>query len=354
MELLKKYERHLSGVAFTVGFVLDYIFAPEIDNPFTPLILGGYLLLAAVTILAEQVFWRVKIQHSSWLRWGSVIPTLTQLVFGALMSMLFVYYSRSAALEGSWPFMLLLGGMFIGNELFRDRVRLFKFQLATFFFVFFMAMVLCVPIALREVGTIPFLIAGALALLGTLFFIGSIFALSRKIVRENALGILGMVGGMYALINVLYFTHVIPPIPLLLRDSGVYHSVVRDAAGNYIGSGEKTLWGERFGVLGLQQKVLHLTAGEPAYFYSAVFAPIAIRTPIVHEWQYKDAATGEWNTVHRVSFPIIGGRDGGYRGYSIKESVPQGEWRVSIETASGELLGRETFRVVLSENSAFL
>ena len=118
MELLKKYERHLSGIAFIVGFMLDYLFAPRIDNPYTPLVFGGYLALAGMTILAEQFFGHTATKRPLTLRFAALLPALTQFILGALMSMLFVYYSRSAALAGSWPFMLLLGGMFLGNEVF--------------------------------------------------------------------------------------------------------------------------------------------------------------------------------------------------------------------------------------------
>ena len=351
MDFIRKHGRHLSGVAFIVGFTLDYIFTPRIDNPYTPLILGGYLVIAGITILAVQLFERTGVKRPLFLWLISVLPATTQLIFGAMMSMLFVYYSRSATLSGSWPFMLLLGGMFLGSEVFRDRVRLFKFQLITFFFVFYMAMALCVPIALRELGTTPFLIAGGTSLLGTILFVKLVSVLSRKAIRESAPGIFVVIGGIYLLINVLYFSHLIPPIPLSLRDSGVYHSVSRDVSGNYTGVGEKLSWQVRYG---LQKNMLHLSPGEPAYFYSAVFAPVAIKAPIVHLWEWEDPKTEEWSVLHRVSFPIVGGRDGGDRVYSKKESVFSGKWRVSIETASGELLGRESFNIVVSENSVFL
>ncbi|OGZ12652.1 MAG: hypothetical protein A3C93_06105 [Candidatus Lloydbacteria bacterium RIFCSPHIGHO2_02_FULL_54_17] len=353
MDLMRKYERHLSGIAFVVGFMLDYTFAPRIDSPYTPLVLGVYLLLAGLAIALQQTLGQkaTKRPVSPWLL--GILPTAIQFVFGALMSMLFVYYSRSAALAGSWPFMLLLGAMFLGNEVFRDRVRLFKFQLGTFFFVFTMAAVLCTPIILRELGTIPFLIAGGVSFVGTLLLIAFITLHSRTTVRENIFGVLIMVGGMYLLINVLYFTHLIPPIPLLLRESGVYHYIVRDVNGNYVGSAEISAGGGS-GMPWKSPEVLRLSRGEPAYFYSAVFAPIAMGTPIVHRWEFADTQTGEWKTLHRVSFPIVGGRDGGYRGYSIKETVAPGKWRVSVETLSGELLERKTFLVEFSSEKILL
>ena len=46
-----------------------------------------------------------------------------------------------------------------------------------------------------------------------------------------------------------------------------------------------------------------------------------------------------------VTYPINGGRDGGYRGYTIKSHPDAGEWRVDFATADGHLLGRERFNV---------
>jgi len=46
-----------------------------------------------------------------------------------------------------------------------------------------------------------------------------------------------------------------------------------------------------------------------------------------------------------VKFPIVGGREGGYRAYSVKSQPASGRWRVDIETAEGQLIGRVPFSV---------
>ena len=42
----------------------------------------------------------------------------------------------------------------------------------------------------------------------------------------------------------------------------------------------------------------------------------------------------------------MGGRDGGYRGYSVKGNPQAGDWRVDIETIDGRLVGRIRFTVI--------
>ena len=80
------------------------------------------------------------------------------------------------------------------------------------------------------------------------------------------------------------------------------------------------------------------------YAYSSVFAPTALSTHIVHHWEHKEG--GQWATVSTVPFSIVGGRDGGYRGYSELPVFAEGEWRISVETTRGQLIGRESFVVV--------
>ena len=70
-----------------------------------------------------------------------------------------------------------------------------------------------------------------------------------------------------------------------------------------------------------------------------------LRTPIIHLWQYWNTQSGEWQTSSRISFPINGGREAGYRGYSQKESVDAGLWRVLVQTEDGRTLSRKTFTV---------
>ncbi len=92
-------------------------------------------------------------------------------------------------------------------------------------------------------------------------------------------------------------------------------------------------------------QTLHLQEGRRVVVYSAVFAPTALNTNIVHHWQHYDEAKEKWVTVTHATFPIVGGRDGGYRGYSWKLNVESGYWRVNVETPNGQLLGRIKFKI---------
>jgi len=101
-----------------------------------------------------------------------------------------------------------------------------------------------------------------------------------------------LISGIFILVNFLYFTNLIPPIPLSLKDGGIYHSLGKNPEGNYeiltkIMAGRDTLNCIR---------ILTKVAGEPVYAYSAVFSPQNLNLTIVHEWQYYDEAQNKWIT----------------------------------------------------------
>ena len=168
-------------------------------------------------------------------------------------------------------------------------------------------------------------------------------ALNRGSKRSRAKtrhGILVSAGLIYLCLNVLYFTNTLPPLPLGLKEIGVYHHVERVNGGYYVQT-ENAPWYESFG-----NPTLHVVPGDTLYVFSSVFTPVAIKTDIVHRWEYFDGTTKKWRQVSTIRFPVLGGRDGGYRGFSLQPGINAGTWRVSVETPEGRLIGRISFLVV--------
>lgn len=79
------------------------------------------------------------------------------------------------------------------------------------------------------------------------------------------------------------------------------------------------------------------------YAFSAIKAPRGLHQGVFHVW------THDGRVVHRVALHIYGGsREGGYRSWSHIQwfgDNPGGEWRVSVVTDDGQLIGAEHFRV---------
>jgi hypothetical protein len=152
--------------------------------------------------------------------------------------------------------------------------------------------------------------------------------------------------------NVSYFTNILPPLPLAAKAAGIYHSVWR-VPGNYLATTESQSWTVRY--LGFAP-TFHLTpdevtAGESLYAYSSIFAPTALTVTVVHRWQWYDPVKKQWVTKAAIRYPISGGRDSGYRGYSSVLMTASGKWRVDVETADGRLIARLPFTVLFTSAS---
>lgn len=108
--------------------------------------------------------------------------------------------------------------------------------------------------------------------------------------------VFGSLAGILIVVNGLYFLNVIPPLPLSLKEAGVYHSIVAKGPGDY----------------------------------TATIEP-------------------HTNALASIDFPA--------RFFAFTETVhiTPGRWRVNVETQTGRLIGRLNFNaVVQNEGPALL
>ena len=185
-----------------------------------------------------------------------------------------------------------------------------------------------------------FIISGYLSLIITVGFLWILSRIVPNRFKNKTTLLLGSIGILFTLMNVLYFTNIIPPIPLSLREVGAYHSVTPRNSG-YIVLREQT---GTFDFL-LPYQTIHLVPGESVSAYSAVFAPTNFDTSVIHDWQRYNPNTNKWESLSKITLPIVGGSDNGYRGYSIKTNMQAGSWRVVIETLRGQAVGATQFNL---------
>lgn len=342
----RRYERHLSSLALVVGFIIDNLTLKRIDLLFENLVLSGYLCIAGTSILL------INLSEGAWIR-GRIAgyikafaPVVMQFAFGALFSGFVVFYSRSASLAASWPFMLVLVGILIGNESFRRYYVRLTFQISIFFLALFSFSIFYIPIIVGMMNAWMFLLSGAVSIVALSLFLALLWKIVPMRAIESRNPIFWSIAGIFLLINVFYFLNILPPIPLSLKEAGVYHDVVR-VGDSYRLTSEDRPWYERF----LPHETITLAPGNPAYVFTSVFAPTKLSTNTVHEWQYYDASEEAWKIASRIQFLVQGGRDGGYRGYSMKVNVWPGKWRVDVETERGQLIGRIRFNIEESAES---
>ncbi len=269
------------------------------------------------------------------------LPLATQFALGGLWSGFLVFYGRSAALAASWPFVLLLALFLVGNEVFRRYRSRLVFTSLLFFFALYSYAIFVVPVFTKTIGKLTFIGSGVLAVLVFYFFLQVLAVAGRERYRQSRWKIIGGVIAILAVMNMFYFARILPPLPLAAADTGVYYGV-QHKGDAYIATTQPESWYVRAGFV---SPVMHVMPGQSLYLYAAVFAPINLATRVLHVWQWYDPARQHWMTQSIVSFHINGGREGGYRAYSIKTKPKPGEWRVNVNTIDGRLIARVKFLV---------
>jgi hypothetical protein len=335
-----KYERRISSLALIGGFIFDNLTLERIDLLYENLVTIFYLILSGGGIILINYLEENPPQKEFLEKVKNIMPLFIQFAFGGLFSAYFVFYSRSASFSSSLPFVLILLGLLIGNEFFKERYKRMVFRTSVYFLAIYSFSIFFLPILFNKIGPSIFLISGIVSLLVIYLFILLLSKITPVKYKQGKRNLKNSIVSLFVLINVLYFLNLIPPIPLSLKDAGAYYSVER-IGGNYEVLTEELSWYRNL----FSTKTLHLKNGENAYVFSAVFAPTDLNTNIVHNWQYFDEVKNKWISSSKISFPIRGGAGGGYRGFSKKSSVREGRWRVNIETERGQIIGRVWFDI---------
>jgi len=339
-----QYERHLSAASLVGGYAFDSYSFGRIDHASTHIVFLAYLAVAGSAIAVSHRLESRPPERQPSERTRTILTAITQFALGCLLSGFCVFYLRSASLWASWPYLLLLAGIFTGNEFFKQYATRFALSLLLYFFALLSYAIFLVPVVIAMIGTIPFVASSILAV-AIFWFYSDIL---RWFGRERWLSVRTYVASgvlaIVAVVNLFYFLKILPPLPLALADAGVYHTVKKVGTGYQVVE-EQQPWTTFYG----QPPILHLTEGEKLYLYASVFAPVRLTTMIVHRWEWFDPGTGHWVPQSKVSFPIRGGRDAGYRGYSIKSKPRVGDWRVNITTGDGRPLGRIRFAVAYGQ-----
>jgi len=327
------------------GFVFNILTLTRVD-----LFLENFWVIAHLLVVAVCIIWLNRIENDNedeknpatvnfWL------VNVLQFFFGGLLSTFLVFYFRSADLSVSWPFILMLVIAFWANESLKARYVRLSFQISFFYLSLFSFTIFFVPVLLKAIGADVFFISGVVSLIIMGIFLLILAAVAWERFRQSIKIVFTAVAGIFAVVNILYFTNLIPPIPLSLIDGGVYHSVIK-ADGNYLVQYEDGGWREHLTLY----PDFHLTASHPVYVYSAVFSPPDLNTIIVHEWQHDNPVTRTWSDCERIELPVLGGREGGFRTYSMKIGITPGHWRVTVATKKGEVIGRIRFNAVAADS----
>ncbi len=340
---IHKHERVISITALLAGFLLDSLTLTRIDRLYDNIVVGTYITISLFGIFIVNLYEHSTFKVKLFDFFHSIFPIIIQFAFGGLFSAFTVFYGRSSSISGSWPFLFILVGLLVGNEFLKRHYRVFTLQVSLLFFIIYSYSIFVVPILVHKMNGWVFTLSGFLSLVIIFLYIRLFRRFIPQLYMRSKIALRLSIVAILVFINILYIYNFIPPIPLSIKDTGIYHSIIKTADGTYLAEKEKQPW-YHF----LMSDRLHIQAGDSLYAFSSIYTPIHSDIVIVHKWQQWDDALNEWVTKSKIPFSITSGRIDGFRGYSIKGNITTGLWRISIENERGQVIGREVF--VVKEN----
>lgn len=342
----QKYERLLMPATLILGVIFDAITFSSINTSTAFLLLGIYLGIAGLVILFVNAYDQGYLKWLRYLRLAS--PLLIQFTFGALLSGVFIFYIFSGAIAVSWPFILALVLIMVSNDIFRHYYQMAIVHISVYFFILFSCLSVILPFWFHSLSPKFFVLSGIASLILIFGYVMLLTFIAPDHRRQRTV-FAASIWTIFVVFNAMYFLNVMPPIPLVMREAIVAHKIEK-AGDGYELSIEIQAPIDRI----MPGIVYHKGAGEGVFVYTAIFAPGNLETRIIHHWQRYDEARLEWVSEDRLSFTISGGRKEGFRGFSTKNNVINGKWRVDVETERGQVLGRVKFDVVTADGRVVL
>lgn len=339
-DFYRDHEPACTVAFFVLGFLFDTMAVGRIDRLHNIVHQGTYLLMCALFTsyeLREQYgdFSPPERFKSVWRYHAGA----THFMLGTLLNIYTLFYFKSASIGTSFLFLLILAGLLAANELkpfggsgTTLRISLFSLCLVSYF-------TYLVPLLCGEIGILPFLgtLAASTACVGALHWWLKTRLRDPEVLVRHLLVPYSAVALVFA---ALYFTKVLPPVPLSLSAIGVYHDVVRDGDAFTL-TETRPRW--RFWERGDQTFLAR--PDDKIFCYIQVFSPGRFKERLQLRWLRHDEAIG-WEEEDAIPLATAGGREGGWRGFVVKSRWKPGRWRVRVETSDARELGRLDLRVV--------
>lgn len=316
-----RVSKYAPALFFIGGFAWDAITLGRSIKPIDLFILAAYLAGAAAIL--------VMLGRGVVFRGSQYLSSVLQFFFGGIFSALFIFYFLSSGGLGGYLFVLGLAALLVGNEFLGSRYS--ELTLSWTFFTLSACMFFNFALAhlFRSISVFWFYLGTIVAVL--------LVAVLRRVSRHDSASVLPSLG-VAVLLLLLHAFNLIPPVPLVKKQMLIAHEL-RRSNGSYAAQIESPGWR----IWRASSPTFHRRKSEPVYCFTSVFVPNGIRTTIRHRWEH------EGRTMDVRAFSIAGGRQGGYRGYTLKQNLIPGKWRVTAESESGATIGFVDFVVVAGE-----
>jgi Protein of unknown function (DUF2914) len=333
---------HAEHVAFFVaGFTFDALMVRRIDDVRVLVQQGIYLTLVGLLLFGLNAWDHREVAPPRFLRgiWRWSQPAL-HFMLGTLLNAYAVFYFKSASGLSAVGFLVTISLLLLANELpqFRRFGPVVLFGLYSFCLTSYFAYLY--PVLFGRLRPWMFLLAVATALL-PLFVLAwghhRFTKDTRRVFREALLPSVGV----QTLLVLLFLGHLVPPVPLSLRDIGIYHNVVRNPSqATYTLSQHRHAWW-RFWSKDEQEFLAR--PGDRIFCFVHIFAPRNFHDEVRMRWAHRES--GGWVSSDAVPLQVSGGKDEGYAGYAYKQNWRPGDWEVTVETRDGREIGQRRFTV---------
>jgi hypothetical protein len=324
---------------FFIGFVYDVLSLSRIDDTFTMVQQFLYLLVLATLLVLEQRHPEGTEPPKALEKVWKLREDAIHFFYGSLLSSYTLFFFKSASGLTAFVFLLVMFGLMVANELphFRQLgpvIRVGLFSLCTSMYLSYV-----LPVLIGKANVWIVLLAQVLTGAG-------VYGLIRLLRRWNildqlqALRQIAIPGyGVLVALLLLYVVRVMPPVPLAVQFSGVYHSVEKKGSAYQL-SYEKKPW--KFWQK--DDSDFLVRPGDKAYFFFSIFAPKDFDWYRVNvRWLYDHPDKG-WTVVGTVPLTIKNkGLERGYRTFAYTSNVKPGDWRVVVETEDGHEISRMSF-----------
>lgn len=342
-----KYERQEMALFFFAGFLYDVLTLSPIDDALTEVQNFVYLAVLAGLLVLEQRYAEGVEPPKLLVKIWRFREDALHFFMGSLLSAFTLFLFKSSS--GFTPLLFMAGmfGLLVANELPRFRQLGPVIRVAVFSLCVTLYFASLLPVLFGRVGWWIFTLSVVLGC-------GSVYGLLRVLKRwrpdEKALLRTVAVPGFGAQAVLLgcYFLGVIPPVPLAVQYSGIYHQVERISPGVYRLTSEAHPWWKFWTAFHHGDQDFSLRAGEQPVYFFRIFAPKGFETYQVRVRWYFDHPEKGWTALGKGFMANVSsnGTEGGYRYYARPGTTPKpGDWRVVLETESGHEINRLNFTV---------
>ena len=329
-------QKNVPILFFMGGFIFDTLTLGRIDRVYDTVVLCSHMTLLSITLYLYNTVDEDKWEGTFIRRYSEYFPLLIQFFFGALSSAFVIYFFRSVSMSKTMFFFILLVLLLFANEFLKKKISNKYLQFSIYYFISFTFFAFMIPTLIREMNTFIFIISGLVSLGSTLALIRFIYSSSAGTRAEISLKkLITLILFIYIAINVFYAFNLIPPVPLAM-DTGLVAHDVRKENNEYIVTYEKKPW---YVFWRKYDTNFHRQADQRVYVFTSIFAPTDLKKSIFHRWKWFNPDTGKWEVTDKISFKVTGGRDRGFRGYTHKNNLKEGQWKVDVITEEELVLG---------------